>query len=165
MYRTVREIHPLFLRRSTFMRNKKACLVIDLRDGENIPNVPEMVAVLAAAGWKIDPVLKEFGGESLTLAEQAAKKGYDVVIAYGGDGTLNQVVNGVRNVKGKSVVAVLPGGTANEWATEITEPLDPVHAALALVNSDAHKVDLGHVDVKGLTYPHAAQSTGQQQPA
>ena len=34
------------------MRSKKACLVIDLRDGENIPNVPEMVAILAAAGWK-----------------------------------------------------------------------------------------------------------------
>ena len=144
------------------MCSKKACLVIDLRDGENIPNVPEMVAVLAAAGWKTDLVLKEFGGESLKLAEQAAKKGYDMVIAYGGDGTLNQVVNGITNVQGKSIVAVLPGGTANEWATEIEEPLDPVHAALALVNSDAHKVDLGYVGVKGLVFPNAAQSNGQQ---
>jgi diacylglycerol kinase family enzyme len=92
------------------MRSKKACLVIDLRDGENIPNVPEMVAALAAVGWKTDLVLKEFGGESLKLAEQAAKKGYDMVIAYGGDGTLNQVVNGIRNVGGNSIVAVLPGG-------------------------------------------------------
>src|SRR5690349_750231 len=123
------------------MRRKKTCLVIDLRDGENISKVPEMVAVLAAAGWKIDLVLKEFGGESLQLAEQAAKKGYELVIAYGGDGTLNQVVNGVINVGGKSTVGVLPGGTANEWATEIEEPLDPVHAALALINSDAHAVD------------------------
>jgi len=89
------------------MRGKKACLVIDLRDGENIPKVPEMAAVLTAAGWKIDLVLKEFGGESLKLAEQAAKKGYDIVIAYGGDGTLNQVVNGVNNVGGKCVVAVV----------------------------------------------------------
>ncbi|HEX6481475.1 MAG TPA: diacylglycerol kinase family protein, partial [Ktedonobacteraceae bacterium] len=113
------------------MRRKKASLVIDLRDGENIPQVPVMAAVLAAAGWKTDLVLKEFGGESLKLAEQAAKEGYELVIAYGGDGTLNQVVNGVTNVGGKSVVAVLPGGTANEWATEIEEPLDPVHAALA----------------------------------
>ena len=144
------------------MRRKKACLVIDLRDGENIPHVPEMVAVLAAAGWKTDLVLKEFGGESLKLAEQAAQKGYDVVIAFGGDGTLNQVVNGIMNVQGKSMVAVLPGGTANEWATEIEEPLDPVHAALALVNSDAHQVDLGYVAVNGLLFPHAAHSHGQQ---
>ncbi len=143
------------------MRRKKACLVIDLRDGENVPHVPEMVAVLAAAGWKTDLVLKEFGGESLKLAEQAAQQGYDVVIAYGGDGTLNQVVNGIMNVQGKSMVAVLPGGTANEWATEIEEPLDPVHAALALVNSEAHKVDLGYVGVNGLVFPHAAHSPGQ----
>ncbi|TMC84868.1 MAG: hypothetical protein E6J22_20570 [Chloroflexi bacterium] len=134
---------------------------MDLRDGENVPHVPEMVAVLAAAGWKTDLVLKEFGGESLKLAEQAAQQGYDVVIAYGGDGTLNQVVNGIMNVQGKSMVAVLPGGTANEWATEIEEPLDPVHAALALVNSEAHKVDLGYVGVNGLVFPHAAHSPGQ----
>src|SRR5947199_6917882 len=158
------EIHTtIYLQRSTLMRSKKACLVIDLRDGENIPNVPEMVAILAAADWKTDLVLKEFGGESLKLAEQAAKKGYDMVIAYGGDGTLNQVVNGIKNAKGKSIVAVLPGGTANEWATEIEEPLDPVHAALALINSDAHKIDLGHVDVKGLVFPNTTQSNGQQQ--
>lgn len=147
------------------MRSKKTCLVIDLRDGENIPKVPEMVSVLAAAGWKTDLVLKEFGGESLKLAEQAAKKGYDMVIAYGGDGTLNQVVNGVTNVGGKSIVAVLPGGTANEWATEIEEPLDPVHSALALINSEAHPVDLGYVGVTGLVFPTAAQNSGSQPPA
>ena len=147
------------------MRGKKACLVIDLRDGENIPKVPEMVAVLTAAGWKIDLALKEFGGESLTLAEQAAKKGYEMVIAYGGDGTLNQVVNGVTNVGGESVVAVLPGGTANEWATEIAEPLDPVHAGLALVNSEAHAVDLGSVGVKRLVLPAGTQDNSSQAPA
>lgn len=147
------------------MPRKKACLIIDLRDGENIPRVPEMAAILAAAGWKVDLALKEFGGESLKLAEQAAKKGYEVVIAYGGDGTLNQVVNGVTNVGGKSVAAVLPGGTANEWATEIAEPLDPVHAALALVNSEAHAVDLGYVGVQGLVLPTAAQDNSSQPPA
>src|SRR5438132_564321 len=83
-----------------------------------------------------DVVLKAYGGETLQLATEATKQGNDVVIAYGGDGTLNQVVNGVMNAKGQSMVSVIPGGTANEWATESGVPLDPFQAALALVNSE-----------------------------
>jgi diacylglycerol kinase family enzyme len=57
----------------------------------------------------------------MELATEAARKGYDIVIGYGADGTLNQVVNGIMNGKKKkqSLVGVLPGGTANVWATEV----------------------------------------------
>ena len=84
------------------MSSKKACLVIDLRDGVNIPKVADVTAVLAAAGWKVDLALKVYGGESQQLAAKASTKGYDVIIPYGGDGTVNQVVNGVMNAKGSS---------------------------------------------------------------
>ena len=43
----------IFLRRNN-VSSKKACLVIDLRDGVNIPKVADLTAVLAAAGWKVD---------------------------------------------------------------------------------------------------------------
>ena len=140
------------------MPGKKACLVVDLRDGVNVPNVTDMIAVLAAAGWKVDLVLKAYGGESMQLAEKAAKKEYDIVIAYGGDGTLNKVVNGVMNAGGKTAVGIIPGGTANEWATESGVPSEPFHAALTLVNSEPRAVDLGYMDVRGLVSHEPAQS-------
>src|SRR6266702_5448838 len=136
------------------MKCKRACLVINPRSGQNIAKLTDVIAVLAAAGWKTDIAIKEYGGHSMELATKAAEEGYDLVIAYGGDGTLNNVVNGVMNVKGQHcTVAVIPGGTANVWAGEVGIPVDPVKSSLTLVNSEAHKVDIGHVEVEGLTFP------------
>jgi diacylglycerol kinase family enzyme len=94
----------------------------------------------------------------MELATKAAEQGYDLVIAYGGDGTLNQVINGVMNSKKqKCIVGVLPGGTVNQWAAEVSVPQDPVKAALALVSSDVRKVDVAHVEVTSLTFPTPSQ--------
>src|SRR6185437_14442215 len=80
-------------------------------------------------------------------------------------GTINAVVNGVMKCKGQqSVVGVLPGGTANQWATEIGVPLDPVKAALTLIESSPRKVDLGRVEVRGLTFPTSLQGDDERRP-
>ena len=138
------------------MPNRKACIVVDLRTGQHVANIPDLIAVLAAAGWKTDIALKEYGGETFQLAKKAARQGYELVIGYGGDGTLNDVVNGVMSARGKSLVGDIPGGTFNEWAGTISVPDNPVKAALTIVNSDTCKVDLGHVAVESLTFPNDA---------
>ena len=144
------------------MKCKKACLVINPRAGQNLAKIADVLAVLSAAGWSTDIALKEYGGQTMDLATRAAEDGYDLVVAYGGDGTLNQVVNGVMNAKGQhSIVGVIPGGTANVWAGEIGVPDDPVKAALALYNSEARKVDVGNVEVEGLTFPGTTQDDQQ----
>ncbi|HEY5003505.1 MAG TPA: YegS/Rv2252/BmrU family lipid kinase [Ktedonobacteraceae bacterium] len=135
------------------MNCKKASLVINPRTGENVAKITDVLAILDAAGWKTNIALKEYGGHSLKLAQQASEDKSDLIIAYGGDGTLNQVVNGVMTTKkSHSTVGVIPGGTANVWAGEVGIPVDPVKAALSLVNSEARKVDVGHVEVQGLAY-------------
>jgi YegS/Rv2252/BmrU family lipid kinase len=141
------------------MRAKKASLIINPRAGENLTKLTDILPVLAAAGWKADIDLKEYGGQTMELATKAAEDGDDLVIAYGGDGTVNQVVNGVMNVKGQhSIVGVIPGGTANVWASEVGIPGDPVKAALTLVESRARKVDIGHVDIESFTFCDEAQN-------
>ncbi len=135
------------------MHGKRASLIVNLRSGRTVVRVPEMVAVLTAAGWKTDICLKEYSGETLQLAEQAAKDDHDLVIGYGGDGTLNAVVNGVLYAGGKSIIGDIPGGTFNEWAGETNIPRDPVKAALALVDSVTCTIDLGFFQVEGLTVP------------
>lgn len=146
------------------MKVKSACIVVDLRRGDDVVKIPNLIAVLDAAGWKTDISLKEYGGETLKLAEQAAKDGYDLVIGYGGDGTLNDAVNGVMYAGGKSIVGDIPGGTFNEWAGTIELSDNAVKAALSLVNSEARKVDLGHVEVEGLTLPNSQISKKPKHP-
>jgi YegS/Rv2252/BmrU family lipid kinase len=140
------------------MHCQRACLVINPRDGQNLAKLTGILAVLSAASWRTAIALKEYGGHSLELATRAARQGYDLVIAYGGDGTLNQVVNGVMNSKKqKSIVGVLPGGTVNQWAAEVSVPPDPVKAALALISSNIRKVDVARVKVTSLTFPPTIQ--------
>lgn len=141
------------------MSSKKAALVINPRTGQNVAKITDVLAVLSAAGWKTTIALKEYGGHSMELAHKAASDKSDLVLAYGGDGTLSQVVNGVMDAKGQSRVGVIPGGTANVWAGEIGVPTDPVKAALSLVNSEPRKVDVGHVDSMGLTFPQNETDT------
>ncbi|GAC1361343.1 MAG: hypothetical protein NVS2B12_21470 [Ktedonobacteraceae bacterium] len=136
------------------MSAKTVSLIINPRTGENVAKLQDILAVLSAAGWKTRVALKEYGKHGMQLARKAATSENDLVIAYGGDGTLNQVVNGVMSVKGqKSAVGIIPGGTVNVWAGEMGVPLDPVKAALSLVGSQVRKVDVGRIAVHAVTFP------------
>jgi diacylglycerol kinase family enzyme len=146
------------------MYHQRACLVINPRDGQNLAKLTGILAVFAAAGWHTDICLKEYGGHTMELATEAARRGYDLVVAYGGDGTLNQVVNGVMNGKKQtSIVGVLPGGTVNQWAAEVSIPQDPLKAALTLVSSDVRKVDVARVEVTSLAFLPSTQKDQQPQ--
>lgn len=149
------------------MKCKKASLVINPRGGANIGKLPDVLTVFAAAEWSTDLALKEYGDQAMELAARAVEVGSDLVIAYGGDGTLNQVINGVMSAQGsRSSVGIIPGGTGNVWAAEMGIPADPTKAALLLVESDARKVDIGHVQVEGIAFPGESQekqiSNGKQ---
>ena len=59
----------------------------------------------------------------------------------GGDGTINEVVNGLA--KSETALAVLPGGTANVWAKEARVPKDPAKAMRVVLDGEPRRVDLG----------------------
>ncbi len=47
------------------MKGKRACLVINPHAGQNVTQLPDLVAVFAAAGWRTDIAIKEYGGQSM----------------------------------------------------------------------------------------------------
>ncbi|BBZ34807.1 diacylglycerol/lipid kinase family protein [Mycolicibacterium confluentis] len=80
-------------------------------------------------------------GHASEIAEKAAADGVDVVIIHGGDGTVNEVVNGMLGKPGPlpplrrvPAVAVVPGGSANVFARSLGIPSDPVEATNMLVD-------------------------------
>lgn len=87
-------------------------------------------------------------GHATRLARGAASKGIDVVIALGGDGTLNEAANGLAG--SNTALAVLPGGSTNVFARTIGLPDDPVEATGvlldALCRNSIHRVGLGSVN-------------------
>ena len=148
------------------LRCKKAYLIINPRAGHNFTRIADVLAVLSAAGWKTDIAVKHYVGHTIELANRAAEQDYDLIIAYGGDGTINHVINGVMGAKGKGkrkAIGVIPGGTANQWASETSVPMDPVKAALALIDSNVRTVDLGRLQVQTITFPNQTQESQPQQ--
>ncbi len=135
------------------MSKKKATLVINPHAGQNVARLSDILAVLTAGGWKTQVTLKEYGGHSIELARGACEDDGNLLIAYGGDGTLSQVVNGVMSSGEQgSAVTVIPGGTANLWAREIGLPADPLKASLALLCAEQRAIDVGYVAVESITF-------------
>lgn len=87
-------------------------------------------------------------GHATRLARGAAMRGTDVVVALGGDGTLNEAANGLAG--SDTALAVLPGGSTNVFARTIGLPDDPVEATGALLDAlsrnSIRRVGLGSVN-------------------
>ncbi len=148
------------------MHCEKAYLVINPRAGQDMTKLTDVFTIFSAAGWDVDNALVEYGGHARELAAKSAKQEYDLIIGHGGDGTTNELVNAVMQSKErKSIVGVLPGGTANQWPHEISMPIDSIQAALTLINSDVRNVDVGRISVQGITLPNAtkAEQVSQKQ--
>jgi len=86
-------------------------------------------------------------GHATEIARQATHEGRQLVIACGGDGTLNEIVNGLAaqpSQNGRRVpLALLPGGTANILAKELSLPWDIPSAAEKLVRGEVREIALG----------------------
>jgi diacylglycerol kinase (ATP) len=84
-------------------------------------------------------------GDATVMAQRAMAEGRQLVIACGGDGTLNEVVNGLAGQQNghRVPMAFLPGGTANVLAKELGLPWDIPKAAQKLVHGEIKDVALG----------------------
>lgn len=97
-----------------------------------------------------DVALVETGrrGHATRFAQDAARRGVDVVIAFGGDGTLNEVATGVAG--SSTALGVIPGGSTNVFARTIGLPNDPVAAAplvaAGLSAGAVRRIGLGRVN-------------------
>src|SRR5262245_28872317 len=89
--------------------------------------------VWRARGWTVDLQPTTAPGDGTRIAREAAVSGYDVVVAAGGDGTVNEVVNGL--VGTTTALAALPIGTVNVWVRELGLPMQPRAAAAALLDA------------------------------
>ncbi len=101
--------------------------------------------VLAAAGIHADLVETKGPGDATEIANRASLEGRQLVIACGGDGTLNEVVNGLAGQQNghRVPLALLPGGTANILAKELGIPWNIASATRKLLQGEVKEIALG----------------------
>ncbi len=86
-------------------------------------------------------------GDGTKLAIKAVKEKYDIVIAVGGDGTINEVLNGIADSP-DTVLGIIPFGTVNIMALEFHIPLNPLRALSLIQDGIIKKIDIGKVNEK-----------------
>jgi YegS/Rv2252/BmrU family lipid kinase len=106
---------------------------------------------LRRRGWSVQLQLTEKPGDAIALARAAAADEYDVVIVAGGDGTINEAVNGLIGTE--TALGVLPVGTGNMWAKQLgiptytlTNPLRLREAAGGLAEGTIRRIDVGRMN-------------------
>lgn len=102
------------------------------------------LAYLQEQGWQVETWPTHGPGDAQALAHQAVEQHIAVVIVAGGDGTINEVIQALAG--SETALGVLPTGTVNVWAREMSIPLDDRKAREALAHGQTRYVDLGRVN-------------------
>jgi diacylglycerol kinase family enzyme len=107
-----------------------------------------LVVYALRGSYRVDAIDTEARDHATELCRQAAREGYDVVVAFGGDGTVNEAGNGLAG--SNTALTCLPGGRTNVYCRLLGIPTDVVDATehLLRIADDwrPRRVDLGHVN-------------------
>ncbi len=107
---------------------------------------------LSAATLTFDYVETTAPGQGIELARQAAADGYGTIVAVGGDGTVNEVVNGLmlasQPEQPTSKLAIVSVGSGNDFAHTVGISQDPLLAAQAIARQQSRPCDVGHVSIQ-----------------
>ena len=123
------------------MGERKAWLILHGKQALN-EEVRAAVNGLRERGWDLAVRLTWEGGDAERLVEEGLAAGYRTLIAGGGDGTLRDVVEALVRARSEASLALLPLGTANDFAHAAGIALAPA-AALALLEVEPVSVDIG----------------------
>jgi len=135
--------------------NKKRMLIIVNPYATTVSDRLRHLVVYALQGrYEVDAVDTEARGHAIELCREAAHEGYDVVVAFGGDGTVNEAANGLQG--SPTPLTCLPGGSANVYGKILGIPgelVDATEHLLAMADDwQPRKVDLGVVNGRCFTF-------------
>ena len=119
----------------------KVRAILNPRAGVRVPGTREAVERGHAAWTDYAVVLTREPGHATALAREAAGAGADVVIAVGGDGTVNEVAQGLLG--SRAALGIVPAGSGNGLARALCLPLRPDRALAALAASERRAMDVG----------------------
>jgi len=135
--------------------SKRRMLIIVNPYAATVSDQLRHLVVYALKGrYDVDAVDTESRGHATELCREAAHEGYDVVVAFGGDGTVNEAANGLLG--SDTPLCALPGGSANVFARILGIPgelVDATEHLLAMADDwRVRKVDIGVVNDRCFTF-------------
>jgi diacylglycerol kinase family enzyme len=137
----------------------RAVLVVNPNATATTMRTRDVLASALSSDLRVDTMQTKGRGHAIELAAQAVETGADIVVALGGDGTVNEVVNGILMDgprPGLPDLAVVPGGSTNVFARALGLPPSPVEATgqilEALREGRSRRVGLGKAEERYFTF-------------
>ena len=133
--------------RADRVANQRVAVVINpvAGNGRGLRALPAVGAALAAAGVPSDIHVTTAAGDATQVSARFARDGFDLIIAVGGDGTVNEVANGLLDAGGGATLGVVAAGRGADFARNLGIPR-PIGAAVArALAGPARTIDIGLV--------------------
>ena len=137
----------------------RALLIVNPAATSTTEATREVITAALAGDFKLDVTTTTHRGHARELAAEAAAEQLDAVVVLGGDGTVNEVVNGLLRAGPAPEVpslAVVPGGSTNVLARSLGLPRDPVDATATLLDAARtgrrRSISLGRADERWFTF-------------
>lgn len=128
-------------------KRKRARLIYNPTSGQEImkKNVAEVLHIFESYGYETSAFQTTPEPDSAkNEAKRAALVGFNLIIAAGGDGTINEVVNGIAPLEKRPKMAIIPTGTTNDYARALKIPRgNPVEAAKIIGKKQTILMDIG----------------------
>lgn len=124
---------------------KRARIIYNPTAGREIirKHLAEILEKLEVAGYETSCHATTAEGDAIAAAKTAVARGFDVVIAAGGDGTLNEVIAGVSPFEKRPTIGLIPTGTTNDFARALKIPRDIEDAVDIIIQGKTVPVDVG----------------------
>lgn len=128
--------------------NKRARLIYNPSSGreEIKKRLPEILMRLERGGLETSTHATIGEGDATVAAAEAVARGFDLVIAAGGDGTLNEVINGMAEKPNRPPLGILPLGTTNDFARALGIPKNWEFAVDLILQQHYRAIDIGKVN-------------------
>lgn len=132
------------------MSMKRARIIYNPTSGREAikKNLPDVLEILENAGYETSAHATTGEGDAIEAAKLAVERRYDLVVAAGGDGTINEVVNGMAEQEYRPKLGIIPVGTTNDFARALQIPRDIVAAAEIIAKGDRIPIDIGRMNEK-----------------
>ncbi|PLR85622.1 diacylglycerol kinase [Bacillus canaveralius] len=129
---------------------KRARIIYNPTSGRELfkKHLAEVLQKLETAGYESSCHATTSEGDATAAARIAVERRYDLVVAAGGDGTINEVVNGMAEQEYRPKLGIIPMGTTNDFARALHIPRDVEAAADIIVKGDTIPVDIGRMNEK-----------------
>ena len=136
------------------LKMKKLYFILNLQSGKATisSKLAVVIDMFTKAGYEVTARPTQERMDACAAAKYACGQGFDLIVCSGGDGTLNEVIQGVMRSEKKLPIGYIPAGSTNDFARGVGIPRNIIDAVQWIIDGKKYPCDIGSFNDKFFTY-------------